>query len=130
MALIYPLIPIAAGLAMVGYLLAHLRRTAFFQRHGARVEGEIVGYTETRSSAAMVVRFTTPDGREVHASHDSTGWTASRSGDTVTVSYDPANPERARIVKAPWLSGFVPGLVGVLGVLLVAIGLVLGYFAW
>ncbi|WP_461001539.1 DUF3592 domain-containing protein, partial [Streptomonospora sediminis] len=115
MANLYPLVPIGAGLVMLGILFRHLRFSMYLAIHGARTEAEIVGYRETRTSASMIVRFTTPDGREVHAAHENTGWTASRSGDIVTVSYDPGAPERARIVTAPWLSNYVLILFGVLG---------------
>ncbi|GAA1757058.1 MULTISPECIES: DUF3592 domain-containing protein [Streptomonospora] len=130
MAYVYPLLPIGAGVVMLWFLLRHLRFSAFLALYGVRAEGEVVGYRETATSASMVVRFSTPDGREVHAAHENTGWTASRSGDIVTVSYDPGDPERARIVAAPWLSNWVLIMMGVLGFLLVVIGLVLGWLAW
>lgn len=115
---------------MLWFLFRHVRFSAFLAVYGERTEGEVVGYRETKTSAAMIVRFSTPEGREVHAAHENTGWTASRSGDVVTVSYDPGDPERARIVAAPWLSSWVLVMVGVLGFLLVVIGLVLGWLAW
>ncbi|MFD0776580.1 DUF3592 domain-containing protein [Streptomonospora algeriensis] len=130
MAYAYPLLPIAAGVVMLWFLFRHLRFSAFLAVYGERTEGEIVGYRETKTSATMIVRFSTPEGREVHAAHENTGWTASRSGDVVTVSYDPGDPERARIVAAPWLSSWVLTMVGVLGFLLLLIGLVLGWLAW
>ncbi|KIH99297.1 hypothetical protein LP52_07930 [Streptomonospora alba] len=130
MVYVYPLLPIAAGAAMLWFLFRHVRFSAFLAVYGERTEGEVVGYRETKTSAAMIVRFSTAEGREVHAAHENTGWTASRSGDVVTVSYDPGDPERARIVAAPWLSSWVLVMVGVLGFLLVVIGLVLGWLAW
>ncbi|MDT0301663.1 DUF3592 domain-containing protein [Streptomonospora wellingtoniae] len=130
MAYVYPLLPIGAGVVMLWFLLRHLRFSMFLALYGVQAEGEVVGYRETATSASMVVRFSTPDGREVHAAHENTGWTASRSGDIVTVSYDPGDPERARIVAAPWLSNWVLIMIGVLGFLLVGIGLVLGWLAW
>ncbi|GAA4892844.1 DUF3592 domain-containing protein [Streptomonospora salina] len=130
MVYVYPLLPIAAGSAMLWFLFRHLRFSAFLAVHGERAEGEVVGYRETKTSASMIVRFSTPEGREVHAAHENTGWTASRSGDAVTVSYDPADPERARIVAAPWLTSWVLVMVGVLGFALVLIGLVLAWLAW
>ncbi|QBI52801.1 DUF3592 domain-containing protein [Streptomonospora litoralis] len=130
MVYIYPLLPIVAGSVMLWFLFRHLRFSAYLAVYGARAEGEVVGYRETRASASMIVRFVTPEGREVHAAHENTGWTASRSGDPVTVSYDPGDPERARIVAAPWLSNWVLSMLGVLGFLLVLIGSVLAYLAW
>ncbi|MDA8371269.1 MAG: DUF3592 domain-containing protein [Nocardiopsaceae bacterium] len=130
MAYIYPLLPIGAGVLMLVLLARHLRLSAFLAVYGQRTEGEIVGYQETSTAAKMIVRFRTEDGREIHATHTSTGWTASRSGDTVTVSYHPGRPETARIVAAPWLSNWVDVMFGVVGLALIVIGCVLAYLEW
>lgn len=130
MAELYPLIPMTAGLALIAWRLPEMRLWFMLTGRGVRARGEIVGYRETSRSARMVVRFRTDDGREVVAAHDSTGWAAARSGDTVTVSYDPADPETARVVEAPWLSRWVQSMYLALGAALAGIGGVLGYLAW
>ncbi|MFC4562130.1 DUF3592 domain-containing protein [Nocardiopsis mangrovi] len=126
----YPLLPIGAGLILLAVLLRNLRFSSFLERKGVRAEGEIVGYQETATTSRMIVRFTTYDGREIHAAHTNTGWTAARAGDVVTVSYPPGAPERARIIRARWLSSGVDIMFGLLGITFIAIGLLLGYFAW
>ncbi|MFC3994995.1 DUF3592 domain-containing protein [Nocardiopsis sediminis] len=127
----YPLLPIGAGLVMLALLLRHLRFSSFLARKGVRAVGEIVGYAETATTSRMIVRFRTYDGREIEAAHtSSTGWTAARAGDTVTVSYPPGQPEKARVVRARWLSSGIDLMLGLLGATMIAIGLLLGYFAW
>ncbi|ASU85383.1 DUF3592 domain-containing protein [Nocardiopsis gilva YIM 90087] len=130
MAYLYPLLPIMAGLVMLGVLLRHRQFSAFLAARGVRAEGEIVGYSETNTSARMIVRFETEDGRVVEAKQNSTGWTASRHGDVVTVDYDPDNPENIRIVAANWLSPWVSNMFTALGLVLIAIGCLLAYLAW
>ncbi|GAA1999096.1 hypothetical protein GCM10009799_27770 [Nocardiopsis rhodophaea] len=130
MAYLYPLLPIIAGLVMLGVLLKDRQFSAFLAARGARAEGEIVGYSETNTAARMIVRFETEDGRVVEAAQNNTGWHAARHGDLVTVDYDPDNPENIRIVAANWLSPWVTNMFTALGVLLIAIGCFLAYLAW
>ncbi|MBB6170239.1 hypothetical protein HNR23_000299 [Nocardiopsis mwathae] len=126
----YPLLPIISGVVMLGVLFRHLSFSALLAARGARAEGEIVGYTESSTSACMIVRFHTEDGRVIDAKHENTGWTASRHGDLVTVDYDPDRPEHARIVAAPWLSPWVRNMFTTVGLLLIGIGSLLAYLAW
>ncbi|WP_067963997.1 DUF3592 domain-containing protein [Nocardiopsis trehalosi] len=126
----YPLLPMAAGAVLLAVLFRHVRASSLLARKGVRTQGVIEGYEETRRTSRMVVRFRTGDGREVRAAHTSTGWTAARAGDTVTVSYDPAEPERARIVEARWLSSGIDVVFGLLGTALIGIGALLGVLAW
>ncbi len=130
MAYIYPLLPIVSGLVVLGFLGRHAAYTAFLARFGASTEGEIIGYQETNTAARMVVRFETHDGEEIHAKHDNTGWTASRNGDIVTVSYNPERPEQARIVRTRWQSHWVEWMFAALGASLLVIGCCLAYLQW
>lgn len=130
MANLYPLLPLVSGLIILWVVTRDTRTELRLIRHGVRAKGRVIGYHETSTAARMIVQFRTEDGVEVHAEHENTGWTAARSGEIVTVSYDPDAPDRARIVSGPWLTHYVRVLFGGLGVALVLIGLVLGYFAW
>ncbi|RCV55878.1 DUF3592 domain-containing protein [Marinitenerispora sediminis] len=130
MVVLYPLLPLGIGVLVLGWLLYTAWRSAVLAERGERAPAEVVGYREGSGSSRMVVRFRTGDGREVLAAHDSTGWTAARAGDIVTVAYDPARPDRARVVDAPWLSRGVPMLLGALGACFVVIGALLGLLAW
>ncbi|GHD22749.1 DUF3592 domain-containing protein [Nocardiopsis kunsanensis] len=130
MAALYPLFPVLAGLVLLWFVTRDTRVELRLLRHGVRAKGRVIGYTETSTSARMVVQFRTEDGVEVHAEHENTGWAASRSGEIVTVSYDPDAPERARIVSGPWMTHYVRGLFAALGLCLTSAGLLLGYLAW
>ncbi|PSK97176.1 uncharacterized protein DUF3592 [Murinocardiopsis flavida] len=130
MAQLYPLIPIAVGLGLLAWQFHEMRLGVLLTGRGRRAEGEIVGYRETSSTARIMVRFHTDDGREVMAAHNNAGWAAARAGDQVTVSYDPDSPEAARVVEAPWLSNWVHGMYLALGAALALIGAFLGYLAW
>lgn len=130
MAVLYPLLPILAGAALLWFVTRGTRLELRLLRHGVRAKGRVIGYSETSTAARMIVQFRTEDGVEVHAEHESTGWTASRSGEIVTVSYDPELPERARIVSGPWMTRYVRRLFGALGLSLTVVGLLLGYLAW
>ncbi|MEV2276222.1 DUF3592 domain-containing protein [Nocardiopsis sp. NPDC049922] len=130
MADLYPLLPLTAGVIALWLVTRDARVDLRLRRRGVRAKGRVIGYNETSSSSRMIVQFRTEDGVEVHAEHENTGWTASRAGEIVTVSYDPDAPELARIISAPWLSRWVRGLFGAMGTVLVLSGLLLGYLAW
>lgn len=130
MADLYPLLPMIAGVILLWVVTRDTRMELRLAKHGVRAKGRVIGYHETSVASRMIVQFQTEDGEEVHAEHENTGWTASRAGEIVTVSYDPDAPERARIVSAPWLSHYVRGLFGTLGLILVVAGLLLGYLHW
>lgn len=130
MAQLYPLLPLVSGVIILWIVTRDTRLELRLVRHGVRAKGRVIGYHETSTASRMIVQFRTEDGEEVHAEHENTGWTASRSGEIVTVSYDPDAPEMARIVSAPWLTHWVRGLFGGLGVALLIIGLILGYLVW
>ncbi|MBE3000003.1 DUF3592 domain-containing protein [Nocardiopsis sp. HNM0947] len=130
MADLYPLLPLLSGIAVLWLVSRDTRLELRLIRHGVRAKGRVIGYHETSTAARMIVQFRTEDGVEVHAEHENTGWTASRSGEIVTVSYDPDAPERARIVSGPWMTHYVRVLFGGLGLCLAGIGLLLGYLEW
>ncbi|MFC7327612.1 DUF3592 domain-containing protein [Marinactinospora rubrisoli] len=127
---LYPLVPLAAGAVILGWLFVASWRSAVLAGRGARTNAEVVGYHESAGSSRIMVRFHTDEGNEVLAAHVSTGWAAARHGDTVTVAYDPDRPDRARIVTAPWLSRGVPVLWGALGACCTLVGALLGVLAW
>ncbi|MEE2038393.1 DUF3592 domain-containing protein [Nocardiopsis sp. CT-R113] len=130
MADLYPLLPLVAGVVILWLVARDTRLELRLVRYGMRAKGRVIGYNETSTASRMIVQFRTEDGQEVHAEHENTGWTASRAGEIVTVAYDPDEPARARIVSAPWLSHWVRGLFGGLGVILACTGLLLGYLEW
>ncbi|MBR8743632.1 DUF3592 domain-containing protein [Nocardiopsis sp. MG754419] len=130
MADLYPLLPALAGAILLWVVARDTRMELRLIKHGVRAKGRVIGYHETSVASRMIVQFQTEEGKEVHAEHENTGWTASRAGEIVTVSYDPDAPERARIVSAPWLSHYVRALFGTLGLILVAAGAFLGYLHW
>lgn len=130
MADIYPLLPILAGIGVLYGYFRHAMWTGLLLRNGFRAQGTIVGYEESSTTARMVVRFTTHEGDEVDALHESTGWTASKHGEEVTVTYHPNAPQHARIIDAPWLSQWVHGMFAVVGVTLIGIGCYLAYLHW
>lgn len=130
MANLYPLLPLLTGVVILWMVARDTRLELRLVRHGMRAKGRVIGYHETSTASRMIVQFRTEDGHEVHAEHENTGWTASRSGEIVTVAYDPDEPSLARIVSAPWLSHWVRGLLGGLGSILVFTGLLLGYLEW
>ena len=130
MASLYPLLPLLSGLVILAVVTRDTRLELRLKRHGVRAKGRVIGYRETSTASRMIVQFRTEDGREVHAEHENTGWTASRADEIVTVSYDPNAPELARIVSAPWLSHWVRGMFALLGASLTAAGVLLGYLAW
>ncbi|SIO90082.1 DUF3592 domain-containing protein [Nocardiopsis sp. JB363] len=130
MADLYPLLPALAGAIILWIVARDTRLELRLVRHGVRAKARVIGYHETSVASRMIVQFQTEDGKEVHAEHENTGWTASRAGEIVTVSYDPDVPERARIVSGPWLSHYVRALFGTLGLILVLAGAFLGYLNW
>ncbi|MBB6120420.1 DUF3592 domain-containing protein [Nocardiopsis algeriensis] len=130
MSQLYPLLPLVAGLVLLWTVNRNSRLDRRLARYGVRAKGRVIGYRETSAASRMIVQFRTEEGQEVHAEHESTGWTASRAGEIVTVAYDPARPDLARIVAAPWLSHWVRGMFGTLGAILVLSGAFLGYLEW
>lgn len=127
---LYPLMPIIVGVILLWIVSRDTQLELRLVRNGVRAKGRVIGYHETSVASRMIVQFQTEDGKEIHAEHENTGWMASRAGEIVTVSYDPEVPERARIVSAPWLSHWVRGMFGGLGLILVLIGAFLGYLQW
>lgn len=130
MDLYYPLLPIGIGLVSLLWLLRGMVNARRLHARGEQTEGRVVGYQETSSTAKMIVRFRTDGGEEVLATHDSTSWSAARYGEPVTVSYDPRDPRRARIVAAPWMSAWPRGMFVSLSTAVLLIGCLLGFFAW
>lgn len=127
---LYPLLPLLSGVVILWMVARDTRVELRLVRHGMRAKARVIGYHETSTASRMIVQFRTEDGQEVHAEHENTGWTASRSGEIVTVAYDPDRPDQARIVAAPWLSHWVRGMFAALGMVLVSTGLLLGYLEW
>ncbi|MEY9215402.1 DUF3592 domain-containing protein [Thermobifida halotolerans] len=130
MELYYPLLPIGIGLVSLLWLVHDIVATWLLRLRGDHAEGRIVGYEETNRTSKMVVRFHTEDGEEVLAVHDNSSWSAARHGDPVTVSYDPRNPRRARVVAASWLSLWPRALFLSLAAGILLIGCLLGFLAW
>ncbi|WP_344969842.1 DUF3592 domain-containing protein [Salinactinospora qingdaonensis] len=127
---LYPLLPITIGLALLVWTVSEARRDSLLAARGTRVRGQIAGYEESRGTSRIVVRFHTDDGDEVLVAHDATGWTAARAGNDVTVTYDPAYPQRARVVEGAWVSHWLRGMLAALGGAMVLIGLGIGVSTW
>jgi len=90
------------GLGLLAGAFAIWRSNANFAAHASRADGTVTDLSYHRSSKGgsyyPIVQFTTPDGRVVHISGSSGSNPASYSrGDHVTVLYNPASPEQARI---------------------------------
>ena len=126
----YPLLPIGIGLCSLVWLVRDIVAAWLLGRRGERAEGTIGGYAETNSTSRMIVRFRTEEGEEVLALHDNSSWSAARYGDPVTVSYDPDNPQRARVVAAPWLSLWPRTLFLTVASGILLIGCFLGFLTW
>jgi hypothetical protein len=76
---------------------------------------------------ASVVRFKTGDGREIDVdSHVVSQPPAHAIGDRVSVSYDPADPQNARLetFSERW---FLPAILGVLGSVFSAVGFAVAF---
>ncbi|TDQ48002.1 DUF3592 domain-containing protein [Actinorugispora endophytica] len=127
---LYPLLPIGIGLSSLLWLLRDILGARRLRSRGEQAVGEVVGYQETSGTARMIVRFHTDDGEEILAAHDNTSWSAARYGDLVTVSYDPRDPRRARVVSGPWMSAWPRGIFVALAAGVLLIGCLLGYLAW
>jgi hypothetical protein len=116
---------IAVGLVFVGAgFFIHQKRTPF--PDGRTTTGTVTGIETTPGSGnrttqySRVVTFTTADGTSVSATEPISSSSRPETGETVTVSYRPADPQSARIIPdRDWL--FL-GVVG-LGGLTVLIGL-------
>ncbi|KUP95726.1 DUF3592 domain-containing protein [Thermobifida cellulosilytica] len=130
MELYYPLLPIGIGLLSLAWLVRDIVAAWLLGRRGDRAEGEIVGYAETMRTSRVIVRFRTEDGEEVLTTNENSSWSAARYGDPVTVSYDPDDPRRARIVAAPWPSLWPRTLFVSLASGILLIGCLLGVLTW
>lgn len=120
--------------AIVGIVLAvngarMLVRTRNFLGGAVRTDGEIVGWREeaydpgrsTRSTKYPTLRFTTHDGRtlEVEADVGVNDWPSDDA--PVTVLYDPADPEHARLGTLDG-RGYLEALLFLVGGVVLAVG--------
>lgn len=111
-------------LAAAGLLFLRARR---IERESVTAPGEVVALAESTSgegriSYAPVVQFTTAAGRTIRFTDRlGTNPPSNKVGDKVTVSYDPDDPEGARIAGS-WL--FLPMLIAVIGAAFLAGGLI------
>lgn len=130
MAVLYPLIPLLAGIGVLGWALRETGVRTRGSLRALRADAEVVGYAETGRSSRMIVQFRTSDGVDVRTTHSSTGWSAARRGERVVVAYDQDDPERAHIVEGPWLSQWTPRLLVGTALALILVGVVLASLAW
>ena len=101
-------LPFAFGVAFMTH------RTLWFKFRAARAKGTVVEKSEGQAPS-LTVRYRTEDGQVLRTSSDgSATYTRVPTGATITVLYDPARPERARLdlFLENWLR---PLLLGVLG---------------
>ena len=119
-----------AGLLLTGTAVLFLAIAAVSAMRARRflssalgVEGTVTGFEEqtstdsdgdTTSSFHAVVQFVTAGGEPVQFTEETQTFGGLKEGDAVAVKYDPAQPERARVVtgKREWLTPIVAGLLG------------------
>jgi hypothetical protein len=125
-------VEVGLGFAGTGALIlafaAFLFRCARnFGRKATTVAGTVVAQAESttgegRVRFAPVVQFATAEGRTVRFTDRlGTNPPSQAVGDTVAVSYDPADPERARIAGSDW---FLAGLFTFIGGAFLLAGLI------
>lgn len=90
-------------------------------RKGVRTQGIVARLVSNGKSAAPVIEFYTPD----HVAHSYTGKVFSsppayRPGETVTLWYDPADPEK--IVISGLDQWFVPAILGFFALVFCSLG--------
>lgn len=115
---------IGGGLAVYGGV--SLVRTRNFLEGAQRAEGAIVGWREERYSAGKTrnaslyptLRFTVPDGRVIETEADVSVSAPPADPEAVTVLYDPADPNRARLSTG---RGYGESLLFLVGGLLLAV---------
>jgi len=120
---------------LVGGWGAYLKDIGIAQSGGvAQAVVTKVGHLRAKpgESHGLVIQFTLPDGRVVERSlsDESERWKSYRVGDTLTVHYDPGNPQR----------NFLPGggnqslgmviFLSAIGSVLIGVGILLGWGAW
>lgn len=94
------------------------RRARQFQQTATTVAGTVVAQAESttgegRRSYAPIVQFVTTEGRTIRFTDRlGTNPPSHAVGDKITVSYDPADPDGARIAGSDW---FLPGLFAFIG---------------
>jgi hypothetical protein len=103
-------------------------------RGGQRAEGRIVDFrtaSPTRTAASGIiyqptVTFTTSDGQEVTATSPyGSNPRPGKVGDSVTVLYDPRDPQRVRVETRGGVSGCLTGGFVALGGGMLALGIVI-----
>lgn len=118
---------VGGGLAVYGAVL--LARTRRFLGGAQRAEGAIVGWREERRHAGdsrsrtlyPTLRFRTPDGREIETEAQVGVNDPPADPGSVTVLYDPADPDRARLSSVGG-RGYAESLLFLVGGLLLAVG--------
>ena len=106
------------GLGSLAFGVISIPFTISFIISSAVTEGRIVGENrkaemEGGFSYAPIVRFVTKDGRSITSSSNIYG-SRHRIGESVTVRYDPADPENAKIDSFSQLWGwsYIPLILG------------------
>jgi Protein of unknown function (DUF3592) len=93
---------------------AMINRTLWFKLRAARAKGTVIEKTAGRAPS-LTVRYRTEDGQVLRTTSDgSATYTRIAIGATITVRYDPARPERARLdlFLENWLRTILLGLLG------------------
>ena len=126
------LILAAAGVTLLGVVLPLQLRTRTLLKHGAKVQGTVVGAEEKTGRGSdnlpyrtyhPVVRFTTTDGRTVTFT-SGLGFSVRqpRIGSAVPVRYRQDDPEQAEIERAYiWMLPAAPSLLVGVGLLVAAV---------
>lgn len=107
-------------LGLGGLLLGN---ALYWRLHAHHASGTIIGVIAGNGTYAPVFRYTTPEGETHEARSDvsSSGTAGKETGRVVPLMIAPHNPSAARIANSYWLE--------IIGLILVAPGLVFGYVA-
>lgn len=136
MAVLMPLIFVVVGLVCGAVLVVIVRKNRAFLARAQRAPGVVVGLGRgssmgsgpndtMRRSFAPVFRFTTIDGREVEVrSSVESNPPTYRPGDQVTVLYDPAAPEKAKLDKFSERGGLETLVMSILTGVFLAVGVI------
>ena len=93
---------------------AMVNRTLWFKFRAARAKGTVIEKTGGQAPS-LTVRYRTEDGQVLRTTSDgSATYRRIGTGATITVLYDPARPERARLdlFLENWLRTILLGLLG------------------
>lgn len=140
---LFILVPLGIGLGGLVFFLigiARLRNERAFARSATQAPGVVVGYQRRRMRGSRrrrstvfdfpVVQYTTQAGQQIQfESRSATQPRAVREGQPVTVLYDPAAPQQARIASGCLQYG-LPIFFILFGLAMAIFAALFGFFSW